>query len=111
MTTTSPPVPKRRRFGWSAFSFGLATLVAAIFVPVVHADSLVLGYPPVKLLVLALGAVALVFVVVAHVTEEDRPLYMIALGLAAAGVFFEYVLAAVLVTVVIWVILGLLLGG
>ena len=111
MTMTSSTVPKRRRFGWWAFGFGLATLVAAFFVPVVHADSLVLGYPPVNLLVLMLGAMTMVFVVIAHIAEEDRRLYMIALGLAAVGVFFEYFLAALLVTIVIWVILGLLLGG
>jgi len=110
MATTSPPVPKKRRFGWWAFGFGLATLVASFFVPVVQADSLVLGYPPVKLVVLALGVAALVFVVIAHIGEEDRRLYMVALMLAVAGVFLEYVLAAVVVTVAIWVILGLLVG-
>jgi heme/copper-type cytochrome/quinol oxidase subunit 1 len=110
MATPSPTVPRTRRFGWWAFGFGLATLLAAFFVPVVQPGSLVLGYPPLKLLVLALGAVTLVFVVIAHVTEEDRRLYTIALGLAACGVFFEYFLAALLVTIVIWVIFGLLLG-
>ena len=110
MATTYPPVPKKRRFGWWAFGFGLATRMAAFFVPVVQADRLMLGYPPVKLAVLGLGAVTLVLVVIAHVTEEDRRLYMIALMLAAAGVFLEYVLAALVVTVAIWVILGLLVG-
>jgi hypothetical protein len=107
MNQTSPSPPKRT-VGWWAFGFGLLTLLAAFFVPVVGDGLIILGYSPLKLVVFALAATTAVLVAIAYINREDRRLYAMALGAAFVGVFFEYLVVALVVAVIIVVVFSAL---
>lgn len=107
MNDTSRP-PSKRSIAWWAFGFGLATVLVALFVPVVRLGRDVLGYPPLKLVVFVLGAVTAVLVVLAYVNREDRRLYSVALAAAVIGVFLQYFVLAMVVAIVIVVVLSAL---
>ena len=91
MKEASSP-PKGRRFSLWALGFGVAALVVAAFVPVVHAGPTAMRLPPLKLAAIALAVVAAVFAAIAHGRQEDRRLYVAALAFAGAGAFLEYVI-------------------
>ena len=104
------PSARGRRIGRWAFGFGLATLVAAFFVPPMSDDATASDFFSANVPVFVLGGITGVLVVVAHVRNEDRRLYFAALALSAAGVFLDSLVLAVVVTLVIWVILSLFAG-
>jgi hypothetical protein len=106
--SVNPPSPPKRAIGWWALGFGVVTLIASFFVPVAPATPELMGHGPAKVAVFVLAAATLVLVAIAHVNHESRRLYILALGLAAVGVFLEYVVAAAIVGIVIAVILAVL---
>ncbi len=107
MNDTSRP-PSKRLIDWWAFAFGLSTVLVALFVPVARLGPDILGHPPLKLVVFALGAVTAVLVAIAHVNREDRRLYAAALAAAVIGIFLQYFVIAVIVAIVIVTVLSAL---
>jgi hypothetical protein len=106
--SVNPPSPPKRAIGWWAFGFGVLTLLASFFVPVAPTTPEIMGHGPAKVVVFALAAATLILVGIARANHESRRLYILALGLAAVGVFLEYVVAAAIVGIVVAVILAVL---